>query len=150
MILDRFNYSDWYRRTHIYLKSKDLLNVCLRQVPADATPAAVNKWNKSSCKAIRFIFIKIDPLVFIEVIDDETMEDENLLWERINERYASKTAINSGRVVMDWVPIAYKGNIDDFIKKCHKALVDLASVNIKIPGDVLLYMILGIKSGPNP
>ncbi|MBW0536871.1 hypothetical protein O181_076586 [Austropuccinia psidii MF-1] len=44
---------------------------------------------------------------------------------------------------MDWVAIAYKGNLDDFIKKCRKALVDLASVNIKIPPDVLSYMILG-------
>ncbi|MBW0500216.1 hypothetical protein O181_039931 [Austropuccinia psidii MF-1] len=142
-ILDGLNYSEWYRRTRIYLKSKDLLDVCLRQVPADATPAAVNKWNKSSCEAISFISSKIDPSVFIEVIDDETMEDANLLWERINEQYASKTAINRSRVVMDWVAIAYKGNLDDFIKKCRKALVDLASVNIKIPPDVLSYMILG-------
>ncbi|MBW0535534.1 hypothetical protein O181_075249 [Austropuccinia psidii MF-1] len=141
-ILDGLNYSEWYRRTCIYLRSKDLLDVCLRKVPADATPAVVNKWNKSSSEAIGFISSKIDPSVFIEVMDNETMEDANLLWERINEQYASKTAINQGGVVMDWVAIAYKGNLDDFIKKCHKALVDLASVNIKIPPDVLSYMIL--------
>ncbi|MBW0514872.1 hypothetical protein O181_054587 [Austropuccinia psidii MF-1] len=76
-------------------------------------------------------------------MDDDTMEDSNLLLERINEQYALKTAINQGRVVMEWVAIAYKGNLDDFIKKCRKALVDLALVKIKIPSDVLSYMILG-------
>ncbi|MBW0553042.1 hypothetical protein O181_092757 [Austropuccinia psidii MF-1] len=100
-ILNGLNYSEWYRRTRIYLKSKDLLDVCLRQVPDDATPAAINKWNKASCEAVSFISSKINPSVFIEVMDDDTMEDSNLLWERINEQYASKTAINRGRVVMD-------------------------------------------------
>ncbi|MBW0467494.1 hypothetical protein O181_007209 [Austropuccinia psidii MF-1] len=76
-------------------------------------------------------------------MDDETMEDENILWKRINEQYASKTAINRGIVVMEWVAIAYKGNLEDFAKKCCKASVDLALVNIKIPPNVLLYMILG-------
>ncbi|MBW0536458.1 hypothetical protein O181_076173 [Austropuccinia psidii MF-1] len=142
-ILNGLNDSEWYRRTRIYLKSKDLLDVCLRQVPADATPAAVNKWNKASCKAVSFISSKIDPSVFIKVMDGDTMEDSNLLWEKINEQYASKTAINRRRVFMDWVAIAYKGNLNDFIKKCCKALVDLALVNIKIPSDFLSYMILG-------
>ncbi|MBW0466039.1 hypothetical protein O181_005754 [Austropuccinia psidii MF-1] len=89
-ILNGLNYSEWYRHIRIYLKSKDLLDICLRQVPADATPTAVNKWNKSSCEAVSFISSKIDPSVFIKVMDDDTMEDSNLLWERINEQYTSK------------------------------------------------------------
>ncbi|MBW0463319.1 hypothetical protein O181_003034 [Austropuccinia psidii MF-1] len=142
-ILDRLNYREWYMCTCIYLKSKDLLDLCLRQVPADATPAAINKLNKSSFEAISFISTKIDPSVFVDVMDDETMEDANLLWERINEQYASKTAINRGRAVMDGVSITYKGNLEDLIKKCCNALVDLALVNIEITPDVLSYIILG-------
>ncbi|MBW0514050.1 hypothetical protein O181_053765 [Austropuccinia psidii MF-1] len=84
-----------------------------------------------------------DPSLFIELVDDETMEDAHLLWEKINEKYASKTAINRGRVVMNWVSIAYKGNLDEFMKKCQQSLVDISPVNIKIPPDVLSYMILG-------
>ncbi|MBW0535465.1 hypothetical protein O181_075180 [Austropuccinia psidii MF-1] len=120
-ILNGTNYSEWYRRTKIYLRSKDLLDVCLNSIPNEATPAVVNKWKKASCDAVSFISSKIDPSVFIEVVDDETMEDAHLLWDKINEQYASKTAINRGRV----------------------SLVDIASVNIKIPPDVLSYMILG-------
>ncbi|MBW0543938.1 hypothetical protein O181_083653 [Austropuccinia psidii MF-1] len=106
-ILNGTNYSEWYRRTKIYLRSKDLLDVCLNSMPAEATPAAINKWKKASCNAVSFISSKIDPSVFIEVVDDETMEDAHLLWEKINEQYASKTAINCGRVVMNWVRLVY-------------------------------------------
>ncbi|MBW0590023.1 hypothetical protein O181_129738 [Austropuccinia psidii MF-1] len=44
---------------------------------------------------------------------------------------------------MDWVSISYQGNLDDFIIKCQKAMIDMASVNIKIPPDFLSYWILG-------
>ncbi|MBW0465003.1 hypothetical protein O181_004718 [Austropuccinia psidii MF-1] len=44
---------------------------------------------------------------------------------------------------MDWVAISYQGNLDDFIIRCQKAMIDMASVNIKIPPDVLSYCILG-------
>ncbi|MBW0481571.1 hypothetical protein O181_021286 [Austropuccinia psidii MF-1] len=70
------------------------------------------------------------------------MEDAHLLWEKINEQYASKTAINCGHVIMNWVSIVYKGNLDKFIKKCQKSLVNIASVSIKISPDVLSYIIL--------
>ncbi|MBW0552275.1 hypothetical protein O181_091990 [Austropuccinia psidii MF-1] len=112
-------------------------------MPAESTSAAIKKWKKASCDAVSFISRKMDPSIFIEVVDNETMEDAHLLWEKINEQYASKAAINRGRVVMNWVSIAYKGNFEEFIKKCQQSLVDIASVNIKIPPDVLSYMILG-------
>ncbi|MBW0579332.1 hypothetical protein O181_119047 [Austropuccinia psidii MF-1] len=82
-ILNRLNYSERYGCTCIYFKSKDLLDICLRQAPANATPTSVNKWNKSSCEAISFISSKIYPSVFIEVMDNDTMEDANLLWKII-------------------------------------------------------------------
>ncbi|MBW0466889.1 hypothetical protein O181_006604 [Austropuccinia psidii MF-1] len=71
------------------------------------------------------------------------MEYANLLWEGINEQYAFKKEINQWRVVIDWGAIPYKGNLDDFIKKFFKDLVDLPLVNIRITRNVLSYMILG-------
>ncbi|MBW0472309.1 hypothetical protein O181_012024 [Austropuccinia psidii MF-1] len=142
-ILNGTNYSEWYRRTQIYLRSKDLLDVCLNSIPPEATPSLVNKWKEMSCDAVSFISSKIEPFVLIEVVDDETMEDAHLLWEKINEHYASKTEINRGHVVMNWVYIAYKGNLHEFIKKCQQLLIKIASVNIKIAPNVLSYMILG-------
>ncbi|MBW0505866.1 hypothetical protein O181_045581, partial [Austropuccinia psidii MF-1] len=113
-ILNGTNYSEWYRSTRIYLRSKDLLDVCLNNIPSDATLAVINRWKKASCDTVSFISSKIDPSVFIEVVDDETMEDAHLLWEKINEQYASKTAINQGRVVMNWVSITYKGGPSEY------------------------------------
>ncbi|MBW0511802.1 hypothetical protein O181_051517 [Austropuccinia psidii MF-1] len=142
-VLNGLNYSEWYRRIKIFLRSKELLDVCINQVDADANTAVKNKWTKVSSDAISFISSKLDPTVFAEVVDDETIDDAYLLWNKINNQYASKTAINRGRVVMDWVAISYRGNLDDFIIKCRKAMIDMASVNIKIPPDVLSYWILG-------
>ncbi|MBW0487892.1 hypothetical protein O181_027607 [Austropuccinia psidii MF-1] len=84
-ILNGTYYSEWYRRTKIYLQSKDLLDVCLNSIPTEATPTIVKKWKKASCDAVSFISSKIDPSVFIEVVDDKTMEDAHLLWDKINE-----------------------------------------------------------------
>ncbi|MBW0482733.1 hypothetical protein O181_022448 [Austropuccinia psidii MF-1] len=112
-------------------------------MPADSTPTVINKWKKTSCNAVSFISSNIDPSVFIEVVDDETMEDAHLLWDKINEQYTSKTLRTCGHVVMNWVAIAYNANLEEFIKKFCHSLVDIALVNIKIPPDVLSYMILG-------
>ncbi|MBW0483740.1 hypothetical protein O181_023455 [Austropuccinia psidii MF-1] len=87
-ILNATNYSEWYRRTQIHLKSKDPLDVCLNSIPSEATPAVVNKWKKAICDAVSFISSKIDPSVFIEVVDDDTMEYAHLLWEKMNKQYA--------------------------------------------------------------
>ncbi|MBW0530600.1 hypothetical protein O181_070315 [Austropuccinia psidii MF-1] len=91
-VLNGKNYSEWYRRTKIHLRSKDLLHVCLNSMPSEAIPAVINKWNKASCASVSFISSKIDPSVLIKVIDDETMQDSHLLWEKINEQYASKNS----------------------------------------------------------
>ncbi|MBW0539432.1 hypothetical protein O181_079147 [Austropuccinia psidii MF-1] len=129
------------------LEAKDSSNIPvlngLNYIDADANTAVKNKWAKISSDAISFISSKLDPTVFAEVVDNETIDDVYLLWNKINDQYASKTAINRGRVVMDWVAISYKGNLDDFIIKCQKTMIDMASVNIKIPPDVLSYWILG-------
>ncbi|MBW0461130.1 hypothetical protein O181_000845 [Austropuccinia psidii MF-1] len=101
-----------------------------------------NKWTKIRSDSISFISSKLDHTVFSEVVDDETIDDSYLLCNKIDNQYASKTAINRGRGVMDWVAISYQGNIDDFIIKCQKAMIDMASVDIKICTNVLLYWIV--------
>ncbi|MBW0538054.1 hypothetical protein O181_077769 [Austropuccinia psidii MF-1] len=142
-VLNGLNHSEWYRRIKIFLQSKELLDVCINQVDNDANTTFKKKWTKASSDAIILISSKLDPTIFSEVVDDETIDDAYLLWNKINNQYASKTAINRGRVVMDWEAISYRGNLDEFIIKCRKAMIDMASVNIKIPPDVLLYWILG-------
>lgn len=44
---------------------------------------------------------------------------------------------------MEWEALSYDGDLQSFIQRCRKTLLDVASVNIQIPEDILSYSILG-------
>ncbi|MBW0461525.1 hypothetical protein O181_001240 [Austropuccinia psidii MF-1] len=131
----------------IHLRAKDLLDVCEKSLPGDATIPASNKWTKESYDAINIITTRISERVFLEVINSETTEKANLLWSKINEQYASKRLINRGRVWMDWQRFFYNGNLQNFIDSCRKLLMELETVSIKIPNELLSYSLLGKLGG---
>ncbi|MBW0516545.1 hypothetical protein O181_056260 [Austropuccinia psidii MF-1] len=106
-ILDGTNFSQWNIQMKIHLRAKDLLDVCKKSLPGDATIPATNKWTKASYDTINIITTRISECVFLEVINSETTEKANLLWSKINEQYVSKILINRGRVWMDWQTCFY-------------------------------------------
>ncbi|MBW0538636.1 hypothetical protein O181_078351 [Austropuccinia psidii MF-1] len=146
-ILDGTNYSEWYLRMHFLLRSKDLLEVCEKAIGQDATPTAINRWTKSSFEAITTITSRINRRVFLEVINSETSDKANLLWSKINEQYASKRAMNKGRVWMNWQKANYSGNLHQYIEETRKFLLELDSVSVKMPSEILSYIILGKLAG---
>ncbi|MBW0498750.1 hypothetical protein O181_038465 [Austropuccinia psidii MF-1] len=146
-ILNGTNYSKWYLRMRFLLCSKDLLDVCEKAIGQDATPSAINRWTKLSFKAITTITSRINSRVFLEVINSETSNKANLLWSKIKEQYASKRAMNKGRVWMNWQKEKYTGNLHQYIKDTQKFLLELESFSIKIPYEILSYIILGKLAG---
>ncbi|MBW0577114.1 hypothetical protein O181_116829, partial [Austropuccinia psidii MF-1] len=62
-------------------------------------------------EAITTITSQINRRVFLEVINSETSDKANLLWSKINKQYASKRAMNKGRVWMNWQKANYSGNL---------------------------------------
>ncbi|MBW0481735.1 hypothetical protein O181_021450 [Austropuccinia psidii MF-1] len=148
-ILDGTNYGHWQMRMKIHLRSRDLLEVCEKSVPSDASTSAVNKWTRASFEAINLITTRITERVFREVINSETIENSRELWSKIAEQYASKRAVNRGRVWSDWQRCFYDGNLQNYIDTCRKLMMELDAVSIIVPNELLSYSLLG-KLGGNP
>ncbi|MBW0559737.1 hypothetical protein O181_099452 [Austropuccinia psidii MF-1] len=128
-------------------QSKDLLEVCKKVIEQYATPSAVNQWTKSSFEAITTITSRINHHVFLEVINSETSDKANLLWSKINKQYASKRAMNKGPVWMNLQKANYSGNLHQYIEETRKFLLELHSVSVKMPSEILSYIILGKLAG---
>ncbi|MBW0501514.1 hypothetical protein O181_041229 [Austropuccinia psidii MF-1] len=123
--------------------SKEPVDVCENPIGQDSTPASRNKWNKQSFEEINLITSGINQRVFLEVVRPETSEKADLLWTSINEHYASKRNMNKGRVWMNWQKLNYTRNLQLYIDNTQKFLLDLQYVNVKLPPEILSYMILG-------
>ncbi|MBW0536559.1 hypothetical protein O181_076274 [Austropuccinia psidii MF-1] len=146
-ILDGTNYGHWQMRMKIHLRSRDLLEVCEKSIASDASTSAVNKWTKASFEAINLITTRITERVFREVINSETIENSRELWSKIAEQYASKQAVNRGRVWMDWQRCFYDGNLQNYIDTCRKLMMEPDAVSILVPNELLSYSLLGKLGG---
>ncbi|MBW0539904.1 hypothetical protein O181_079619 [Austropuccinia psidii MF-1] len=148
-ILDGTNYGHWQMRMKIYLRSRDLLDVCEKSRTNKTSTSSSNRWTKASFEAINVITSRITERVFREIINSETIENSHLLWSKISEQYASKRAVNRGRVWMDWQRCFFDGNLQNYIDNCRKLMMELDAVSIVIPNELLSYSLLG-KLGGNP
>ncbi|MBW0494125.1 hypothetical protein O181_033840 [Austropuccinia psidii MF-1] len=148
-VLDGSNYGEWHHRMRFLLRSKELLEVCEKPLSPDASPSATNRWNKLSFEAITLITSKLNRRVFLAVVNPETSEKSNALWAKINLEYASKRTMNKGRVWLDWQKVPYTGDLQGYIDDTRKFLFELESVSVKIPSEILSYIILG-KLGNDP
>ncbi|MBW0550179.1 hypothetical protein O181_089894 [Austropuccinia psidii MF-1] len=142
-LLDGTNYAKWYLCMLFLLRSKELLEVCKNPIGQDASTTARNRWNKLSFEAITLITSRINHHVFLEVVQPETSDEANLLWICINENYASKRNMIKGRVFMNWKKLNYIGDLQSYINSTGKFPLDLQSVSVKLPPEILAYIILG-------
>ncbi|MBW0474658.1 hypothetical protein O181_014373 [Austropuccinia psidii MF-1] len=77
-ILDGTSFSQWNIQMKIHLRAKDLLDVCKKSLPGDATIPATNKWTKASHDAINIITTRISELESL-TLNDELIERPNLV-----------------------------------------------------------------------
>ncbi|MBW0555985.1 hypothetical protein O181_095700 [Austropuccinia psidii MF-1] len=147
LLLDRSNYIHWYLRIKIHFRSKDPIEVCKKPLPWDASIPATNKWYKSSYEATNIITSNINERVFCGVVNIKTTEKANILCAKLNEHYASKRAVNRGRVWMDWQQTFYDCNLQSYIDSCRRMIMELVSVDIKVPNKILSFSLLGKLGG---
>ncbi|MBW0468000.1 hypothetical protein O181_007715 [Austropuccinia psidii MF-1] len=141
-VLDGTNYAKWYLHMCFLLRSKELLEVCESPIGHDASTTARNRWNKLSFEAITLITSRINHCVFLEVFRPGNSDKDNLLWTCINEHYALKRNMNKGRVWMNWKKLHYTGDLQSYINGTRKFLLDLQSVIVKLPPEIISYIIL--------
>ncbi|MBW0530994.1 hypothetical protein O181_070709 [Austropuccinia psidii MF-1] len=123
--LDGTNYGHWQMRMKIYLRSRELLDVCKKSRINNASTSSSNQWSKASFEAINIITSRITERVFREIINCGTVENSHLLWSKIFEQYASRRAVNQGRVWMDWQCCFFDGNLQNYIDNCKKLMMEL-------------------------
>ncbi|MBW0465804.1 hypothetical protein O181_005519 [Austropuccinia psidii MF-1] len=113
----------------------------------DASTSKANKWAKASYEAIDIITTPVVEKVFSEAVNEETFDDSYLLWNKIIEKYGSKRAVNRGRIWMEWQRFFFDGDLQNYIDDCRKMTMELESVNIKVPNDLLSFSLLGKLGG---
>ncbi|MBW0468373.1 hypothetical protein O181_008088 [Austropuccinia psidii MF-1] len=55
--------------------------------------------------------------------------------------------MNKGWVWMNWQKANYSGNLHQYIEETQKFLLELDSVSVKMPSEILSYIILGKLAG---
>ncbi|MBW0482878.1 hypothetical protein O181_022593 [Austropuccinia psidii MF-1] len=137
-ILDGSNYTLWHINMNIELCARRLYLVCTSQ-----TPETLEKWNMANNKAVSLISNKLDHSVFIRVVDSDTICSAYSLWSKIHSKFAPQTFINKGRIWLQWECLKFHGNIEEYIEKCQNLLLDISSIGIVIPNEILAHSILG-------
>ncbi|MBW0476338.1 hypothetical protein O181_016053 [Austropuccinia psidii MF-1] len=145
--LDGSNFGHWSLKMKIHLRSRDLLDVCKKRMPEGASTSQANKWAKASYEAIDIITTRVVKKVFCEVVNEENFADSYLLWNKIIEQYASKRAVNRGRIWMEWQRFFFDGDLQNYIDDWQKMTLELESVNIKVPNGLLSFSLLGKLGG---
>ncbi|MBW0491917.1 hypothetical protein O181_031632 [Austropuccinia psidii MF-1] len=142
-ILNGSNYTLWHIKMNIELCARRLYTVCTSQVPENATPKALEKWNLAKNKAVSLISNMLHHNVFISIVDSQTVCSANSLWTKIHSKFAPQTFVNKGRVWLRWECLKLNGNIKEYIENCQTLLLDISSIGIVIPNKILAYSILG-------
>ncbi|MBW0525868.1 hypothetical protein O181_065583 [Austropuccinia psidii MF-1] len=123
----------------LLLRSKDLLDVCEKAPSANVTTPSANKWNKAGYNKINPITSKVNHCVFLAIANSETSDNAHLLWTKIKDQYTSKKVLKKGQVWVNWQESDYNHNQQVHIDKLKKLLLELDSVSIKVPLEIVAY-----------
>ncbi|MBW0501283.1 hypothetical protein O181_040998 [Austropuccinia psidii MF-1] len=145
--LDGSKFGHWSLKIKIHLRSRELLDVCENRIPEDASTSQENKWAKASYEAINIVTTRVVEKVLREVLNEENFANSYLLWNKTIEQYVSKGAVNRGRIWMEWQRFFFDGDLQNYIDDCRKMTMELESVNIKVPNDLLSFSLLGKLGG---
>ncbi|MBW0477125.1 hypothetical protein O181_016840 [Austropuccinia psidii MF-1] len=113
------------------------------QAPKNSSPETLEKWNLANDEAVALISNKLHHNVFISIVDSQTVCSANSLWTKIHSKFAPQTFVNKGRVWLQWECLKFNGNIEEYIEKCQTLLLEISSIGIVIPNEILAYSILG-------
>ncbi|MBW0507638.1 hypothetical protein O181_047353 [Austropuccinia psidii MF-1] len=142
-ILNGSNYTLWHIKMNIKLRAQHLYSVCTSQAPKNSSPKTLEKWNLANNEAVALLSNNLHHNVFIRIVDSQTVHSANSLWTKIHSKFAPQTFVNKGRVLLRWEYLKFNGNIEEYIEKCQTLLLDISSIGIVIPNEILAYSILG-------
>ncbi|MBW0466962.1 hypothetical protein O181_006677 [Austropuccinia psidii MF-1] len=141
-ILTDDNYLEWKLRIIIHLKQRRLYQYFIKQcVPGDGktkTPEV-----DANVKACEIITNFLDSRTFAALVtSEETTQNSFLLWNKVNEIFASSLFNRKALVWSKFQKLTYEDNIKDFIANTQKCLSTIASAVITVEDEILEFSIL--------
>ncbi|MBW0466342.1 hypothetical protein O181_006057 [Austropuccinia psidii MF-1] len=75
-MLDEASFCHWHMHIKIHLRFNDLIDMCKKYVPSDASTTIFNKWSRASYEAINLITTRLTERVFCEVVNVEPLRKQ--------------------------------------------------------------------------
>ncbi|MBW0537624.1 hypothetical protein O181_077339 [Austropuccinia psidii MF-1] len=142
-ILTDENYSEWKLRMIICLKQRRLYQYCIPGDGVTRTPTLEAKIVDANVEACGLITNFLDSRTFAALVtSEEITQNSYLLWNKVNERFASSTFNSKARIWSKFQKLTYDNNLKDFITNTQKCLSDIASVGINVEEEILAFSIL--------
>ncbi|MBW0484708.1 hypothetical protein O181_024423 [Austropuccinia psidii MF-1] len=146
-ILTEDNYSEWKLRMIIRLKQRRLYQYCIKQcVPGDGetqTPALEAKVIDANVEACGIFTNFLDSRTFAALVtSEEITQNSFLLWNKVNERFASSSFNSKAQIWSRFQKLIYEDNLKEFTANTQKCLSDIASVGIAVEDEILAFSIL--------
>ncbi|MBW0527800.1 hypothetical protein O181_067515 [Austropuccinia psidii MF-1] len=146
-ILTEDNYSEWKLRMIICLKQRRLYQYCITQcVTGDGktqTPALEAKVIDANAEACGIITNFLYSRTFSALVtSEEITQNSFLLWNKVNERFASLSFNSKAQIWSRFQKLIYEDNLKDFIANTQKCLSNIASVGIAVEDESLAFSIL--------
>ncbi|MBW0541890.1 hypothetical protein O181_081605 [Austropuccinia psidii MF-1] len=141
-ILTDNKYSEWKLRIITCLKQQRLYQYCIKKcVPGDGeTRAPAVDANVEACGIITNF---MDSTTFAALVTSEDITQNcYLLWNKVNEQFASSSFNRKARLWSKFQKLVYKNNVKEFISNTQKCLSDIASVGIAVEDKILAFSIL--------
>ncbi|MBW0490454.1 hypothetical protein O181_030169 [Austropuccinia psidii MF-1] len=131
----------------LFLKQRQLYQYCIEQcIPGDGvtqTPAVEAKIVDANVGACGLITNFLDSRTFAALVTlEEITQNSYLLWNKVNERFASSTFNRKARFWRKFHKLTYDNNLKDFITNTQKCLSDIESVGINMEEEILAFSIL--------
>lgn len=135
-LLTADNYSMWRK------KFKNLFKLRGVFVTMNDPDEAIRLDEEINQEFVAHLIAKLDSNTYNNVIDDSNKDDAKLIWISTQHHFASSQSANRARVFNGFLHLTMEANIDSFVTSVKVYLKKMTEVGIKLPSDIIAYLVL--------
>lgn len=91
---------------------------------------------------VAHILAKLNANSYNNIIDDTNKDNAKLIWRSTQEHFASSQSANRARVFNGFLHLSMENNIETFVTTVKIFLKKMTEVGIKLPSDIIAYLVL--------
>lgn len=134
-LLSMDNYTLWKNRVENLLDLQEL------RTPLTTPTGVLSSTDDVQLRTI--LTSKLEPAIHANVITHDNEKDSKKIWASISDYFASSQAANRARIFNTLLHIQFnQNNVQEFITQVKTAISKLHEVGIKLPKDIIAYLIL--------